>query len=729
MGFRIDSTQANRYAEPKPQVRPAFEINREDQAAIRGDHRIAELRGYANLIRNKLEEKQISGAVTPDKALDLINALPRPDASDTAAVKVYTQRCVEIARGALQKAQPPDRNDFKGPNPPTAYREYTDARTYFDAQIRQLKAIADTSSSTTLPPLTDKQIERAAQDIINRHGGYDHLNADAVGGELAQLAKSDPRAAALIGQKTLELIDGTTKEDNVSQAFVEKLSDADLRKMALDPDGKAFLESASAHLLMGSVHDREVRAAGKIQKALTGLDPQSLNGDPEHDAKVIDDQLKTLPPQMREAFVKAVVNHPFGLEALRYAATMSGESQKALGEGLGQLYQHDPAGTMKLLQTTDASRPIPYYYQSGIAKVIAQSGNDNLIRAFAQHEIDKAKQDKYEVRGYLNAVTAWSGLSPNALQDVMKHNRDFYEAVRQAGRLTEGPGNQSGFPNYNILEPGLGDLLTKASQIKGADGQATPQSLKLFATAIKYAGDNPFTQQGAGAFFIENARKVIDTYTDPANFGPDADPSVLQAFFARVIYAPGSNTLSYKGQPMVELIMGNGNGVSGLLGDVTQAYLNEARQPNDTESGRENDHNIGIKLGYLWGAVSGGLLDSVHAYKDQFEKDKEFRNFVFDSAKFALGAIAEKLGASKELINQAVDGVQNIYEAGKAGERKDRIEKFKAAFTTMNNSLLSLIAKFERNNKNVEGLQGGYYEAINNFLTVYLVKSWIDNAP
>lgn len=665
--------------------------------------------------------------LTPSEALTEIGNLPRPDRNDPAAISAYNQRRADIANAALMYAEPPTRADFDGLPPQLANFEYREAKANYDSQIGQLREAAASENTATPPPITDAEANRAADDLIARHGGRNRLDAEAAGRELAELAQKNPNDAAVIGQRIFDKIGGTNKQDNLSQAFVESLSDAELRTIGQDPDGRQFLERAKNHMLSGSVHSEEIRAAGKIDKALTGLDPQSLNGNPEHDAKVIDETLNTLPPEMRETFVKAVLNHPFGAEALRYAATMSPASQRALGEALGGLYRQNPTETMRLLQrATDAPGGIPYYYQSGIAKVISQSGNDDLITAYAQHELDKAKSNPEEVRGYLHAVTAWSGLSPAALQQVMKNNPDFCKAVEQAGRLTSGPGNVSGFPNYNILEPGLGDLLRKASQIRGPNGQATPEAMRLFANAIKSAGDNIFTQEGAGAFFIEHTRQLIDTYADPRS--RDFNPEVLQTFFANVVYAPGSKVLQYNGRSLVDQIVGDGTGRDGVLGDVIEAYLNEAKQPNINEAARENDRYTGQKIGFLWGALSGGLLDSVTAYKDRFNEDKSLRDFAFGLLKKGLGQIAGKFdpsGTAGTVIDKALNFGQQIYEAGKESEKQTQLSRFKQAFGEMNLSLLRYITDFETSTDGVEELQDGFLTAETAYLTHYLINDWI----
>jgi len=131
--------------------------------------------------------------------------------------------------------------------------------------------------------------------------------------------------------------------------------------------------------------------------------------------------------------------------------------------------------------------------------------------------------------------------------------------------------------------------------------------------------------------------------------------------------------------------MGDGKGHGVVLGDVVNAYLNEAKAPNDTERGRENDSFIGQKIGFLWGAASGGLLDSVTAYKAQFEQDKEARDFAFGLLKKGLGQIAGKIdpsGTADTLLGKALDFGQKIYEAGRQKGRGQQIDRFKAALPT-----------------------------------------------
>ena len=223
---------------------------------------------------------------------------------------------------------------------------------------------------------------------------------------------------------------------------------------------------------------------------------------------------------MRDKYVQALLEHPYGQNAIRFAAAMTPEGAAFLGETLGELFESNPTETTELLrQITDGDfyGSYPVQYQSGLAYAISKSGNDDLIESFAQNEINRAKNDPDEVRGYLNTVTAYAGLSPEALQNVMETNPDFFTAVEKAGFLTGGPPSSAGFENPNIWEPGLGNLLEKASQITDANGLATPEAIRLFEITIENVGVNSASMEAAGAFFIEHAEQLVDLYTDPLN--------------------------------------------------------------------------------------------------------------------------------------------------------------------------------------------------------------------
>ncbi len=651
--------------------------------------------------------------LSPGEAIFEINNLPRPDRNDPQAVLEYNNQRAEIADAALLYATPPKIEDFRnsGLNGATASYEYKEALTYYNASISELEDAAALAGTNILPAMTEAEIDQAATDYINNHNGVKNEDdAYGVGEDIAALAKTDPESATAIMNEIQQRLDSTSYGDNVASGYVNNSSIEDIRRLSNTADGQLMLEDLQSRLLSGSVHDNEYAEATKIDIALTGFDSGSLTGNPEEDAQTVDEQLRNLPADMREKYLQAVLEHPFGQEAIKYAGAMTPEGAQLLGETLGQLYENDPSGTTELLkQITDSpdASLYPYYYQSGLANAISKSGNDDLIESFAQNEINRAKSNPDEVRGYLNAATAYAGLSPEALQNVMETNSDFFKTIEEAGKLTGGEPMSGGFENGNIWEAGLGNLMERASQIKDANGDATPEAIKLFETVVEYAGLNFRTMEGLGAFFVEHAEQLIDKYTDPLN--PDTPGSdVLESFFGNVVYSPIAETLQYKGGSLMEAIMGNDKGKGGVIGDVVQKYLDEANAVGDDA---ENDNLLGQRIGFLWSGLSKGFFKGVQNYKDKWNDDKEFRDFTFDMLGKGLGQIADKFALPGEIVSTPLSLVQNIMDAKAEDEREAQLDLFVTAFNDLNNAMFTRLNNYDVQNENVEGMNTGFTTA------------------
>ncbi|MDQ2746801.1 MAG: hypothetical protein M3T96_06035, partial [Acidobacteriota bacterium] len=457
--------------------------------------------------------------LTPYEAQQEIDKLPRPDRSNPQSVLDYNNRRASIADSALMYAKPPTRDDFKSLPGATGNYEYREALRSYNSSVAQLKEDSSAGGTSILPKMTDAEVNKAATDYINARGGVNNEDdAYGVGEDIAALAKTDPQGAVLVMQKVQAKLNDTTYGDNVASGFVDKTSVEDLRSFSQLPGGETVLRDLQNHLTSGDVHGSEYKQSDKIDEAITGLNPQSLNGNPEHDAKAIDEQLQKLPPSMRDKYIQAVLDHPAGGDAIKYAAVMSPAGQAALGKALGDSYAKDPTGTMaKLHEITDSKDATlyPWYLQSGLANAVSKSGSDGLIKAFAQNEINRAKGSPDEVRGYVNAITAYAGLSSEGLQDVMKNNPDFYKAASEAGKFSA---TYSG-----VIENGYGDLLKKAADVTDANGNPTPEAMKLFKDAIQYAGDNTYTKAGLGEFFIKNQDAIVDSYLNTDGYDLTSD--------------------------------------------------------------------------------------------------------------------------------------------------------------------------------------------------------------
>jgi hypothetical protein len=722
--MRIDSNRTHR--ETPPEIKKPVKqepLNSQTStsngtASVRRQETILTASYRRQELNARFDQQNTPNPPTLTDTFDQIDNLPRPDRNDPAAIREYNRQRAEIAQTALDNPPPPpQRSDFASLPGRTADFEYRDALSSYNSSINTLEGYVADRDSTVPPPINDEEASQAATDLINEHGGIDDFSegdGQNVGRELAELSKTNPEEAIAIGNQLFEQLAGRDRNDDVARGIAEELSVEELRDLGLQPGGREFLERAEASLLDRedtSVAGEESSAASKINEALTGFDPNSLNGDPEHDALVVDEQLQDLPPGMRDDYVDQLLDHPYGREAIKYAGAMSPEGNRLLGEALGDLYAKDPSGVREALReitdSPDASL-YPVAYQSGLAYAISQSGNDALIRDFAQNEINRAKGDPDEVRGYLNAVTAYAGLSPQALQDVMETNPDFFKAVEEAGRLTGGPPSSAGFENPNIWEPGLGNLLEKASQIRGPNGEATPEAIRLWETSINNAGANFRTMEGLGAFFVEHAEQLLDKYTDPLD--PNTPGSrVLADFFGNVVYSPIGDLLQYKGGKLVDAIMGDANGNGGVIGSAIDRYLADANSA--VEGTQDNDRLNGQRIGFIWNALSMGFLQGVQNYKDKWNDDKAFRDFTFDMLGRGLGKIADKFGLPGEVVSTPLDAVQGIYDARAEEDREEQLELFAAAFSSLNNSMFSRLNIYDAEHANVDGLHGGFVDS------------------
>lgn len=142
-------------------------------------------------------------------------------------------------------------------------------------------------------PLSADEAKAKADAIIASNGGRDNLDTEGVGRDLAEMAKTDPAGAravqlAMFGNRIDEDGKGKLEEgdkDEIAQSFAESLSDGDIAKLAASNEGRAMLERFERHLLSGSVHGDERRAAERFETELSkvrtfshwndGIDPLS----------------------------------------------------------------------------------------------------------------------------------------------------------------------------------------------------------------------------------------------------------------------------------------------------------------------------------------------------------------------------------------------------------------------------------------------------------------------
>ncbi len=607
-----------------------------------------------------------------------------------------------------------------------------------NALKHKLNALANTATAAKATLVNNPEADKKAEEILNANGGgKDEGKANKVGKDIAEIAKTNPELATAVMSRVQETLKDTTFGDNVASGFVNNLSDAELKKVAGSKDAKPVLQDLQNRLLSGNVHDNERAEAVKIDFAVKGYNPPNLVGNPEKDVQTIANDLKNIPADKRDEYLNEVLQHPAGKEALQRSGLLSEDDRKILAGTISEAYKQNPSEIGRQINSIlDMDKQFPISEWQGFADVIAKTGNDNLIAGFAKHAMEIAKKSPETSSWSVDAVTALSGMSPEGLGNFINfgsakppqygspsqmgafieaNKKAFFDNLNTAAGFLGMKANNSGFANPWAFSPAMGDLINKASQMKGADGKLSPDALNIFKTISAKTGDNFFTKEALGKMFIENPQQIADTFASPTlpdgHSNPNYDPNVLKDFFAGVVYSPISDLLKYNGKSLTEAIMGKG----GSLEKITDTIMERAKTAKDpTYLGRE--------LGSLFGAVSAGFLDSVQNYKDKFAEDKEFRDFAFGLLSKGLGKLAAKVGIPLDKIG---DFAQKMFEASKEKDKAKQLALFKEQFINLGSEISAKLIDFQKDNNVSSDFESGFTLGWTNFITKYLATDKI----
>lgn len=127
------------------------------------------------------------------------------------------------------------------------------------------------SFPSTLDPA---DVEEEANQMIADNGGRDNLNTEALGEDLAEIAKTDPARAWAIAQVILgDQVDtngnGIVKDhdkDAIVSSMINNLSDEELANLGNTPEGRALLQRAQQHMYAGNSSENEKAIADRIQQ-------------------------------------------------------------------------------------------------------------------------------------------------------------------------------------------------------------------------------------------------------------------------------------------------------------------------------------------------------------------------------------------------------------------------------------------------------------------------------
>jgi LysM domain len=119
-----------------------------------------------------------------------------------------------------------------------------------------------------------------AGTLIDRHTYGLDLKEDALGKELADMAKKDPAAGAKQADAVLNKL-GSGDRDDVSEAMTKNMSHADLKKLAGTPEGKALMDRMHGEMKSGWTTEGEHTQMARLESAKTAV---NLEADPKFQA-------------------------------------------------------------------------------------------------------------------------------------------------------------------------------------------------------------------------------------------------------------------------------------------------------------------------------------------------------------------------------------------------------------------------------------------------------------
>lgn len=461
------------------------------------------------------------------------------------------------------------------------------------------------------------EVDRMANDIINRHGGSNHV---AIGAELAEIANLSPEAARALMENILPKM-AEDDRDELAQSFVESfdeygvatanLSDAELSKLAQDPDGRALLENIQ-NLLTVDQNGDEGQTAARVEMAL-----QSVNN-------TLDEQIEASAGRVREAWesldTNAVPNalaseierldalYGYGSGAklieklikddpeefanmMRFAGQGSAEQQRTIGIALGNAYENlSPEEQQSFAEAlaqwtiadaftprTDGTEP------TGIANLVANGFNDDLKRAVVNEMMEAAE-----------------GIEPGLFGD-------------------------NGGVDVKALFNGAAII----AQSGGSDLQ-----VELFDTIIKTLPEvnlpslmnDPQLKDRLSQLFIDNSTDILHSLTaENGRFLDSQSLDGLRQFFELTLFSKDGGQLR-----------------ESLMGSVINSISQFADPQNSSSVGRNKEADE-----YVAGSLIGLVQSAALNQKDAINSEQESRE---ETVKFFTGlAFAAVPGASRVL--------------------------------------------------------------------------------
>ncbi|MFY2558173.1 hypothetical protein ACN469_11115 [Corallococcus terminator] len=386
------------------------------------------------------------------------------------------------------------------------------------------------------------------------------------------------------------------------------------------------------------------------------------------DPSYITEWLKAHPdPAQQAAFMDMLFEYgaPAG-NLLDKAGELSPEDQQLLSDAVDAAYR---SGALTLEELTEAVGSHGNGSWGGetheaLAKIIAGTGNPELINAYVERELEIMTASNAEDPARAVAIaTALAGLPPDELQEFLERHPDVVPLVLK-----------------NLDEPivvgggsALGKLLDAASAIQ----PPTEESLQVFMDSIGHLGENSDSRAAAARFFTRNADAILSAVGDASGSIGSQGAGKLSEFFTRTLFTEPE----FEGQEALHTF------VTSKLGEMLETLETQA-QANPPS---QDTQRLARAMGSLVGAIEGGFLLAVE------ELDK--RNEAVEGLVGLLFKLKELLPSSKlpgagKLQDLTIDQIEKwVVDALKehADDPKDAIPFHRLFGEQISNPLLRSI--------------------------------------
>ncbi|MCP3060361.1 hypothetical protein LXT21_16390 [Myxococcus sp. K38C18041901] len=387
----------------------------------------------------------------------------------------------------------------------------------------------------------------------------------------------------------------------------------------------ALAKQAEARPVLTPAEEAEARRA--IEEATGSENPESIA-----------EWLRAHPdPAEQAAFMDMLFEYgPTVGNILENTDDLSPEDQKMFSEALDAAYRRG-AVTLEELQAAVGSYGNGTWSgesHSMLAKIVAGTGNPDLINAYVERELEIMKADGMEDPARAVAIaTALASLPPDELQKFLERNPDVIPLVLQN---LEDPSASLGAGAYEAV----GKLLDAANAIQ----PPTPQSIQVFMDSIQHLGENEDSRAAAARFFTRNADAILSAVSDASGAISSRSAGKLAEFFTRTLFTEPT----FEGQEALQRFVGQ------KLGEMQKALEAEA----DTNPPTQEAQRLARRMGSLVGAIEGGFMLAVEELDKRNEATEGLVGLLFKVKDLLPDVKIPVLGSLRDLtLDQIQDWV------------------------------------------------------------------------